>query len=103
MWVGAGPDGEWGATVGILWLGEGDGDVVARFEKVTVSGSDDEGIQIEAEKGEGQVHVTFRASTARDNRKAGLRITQENAGAPGTVRLIESIFDKVKLKHVETL
>ncbi len=61
------------------------GDVIVDMKRMNVTANDNDGIQIEAEDGDGQVHVDFRNGISTGNSDDGLNLSQENETNRGTV------------------
>ncbi len=89
--------------------GGGDGSpasIVLTADRVSVVDAgngkfDADGIRIEAEDGDGTVHVIFSNSVATGNEDDGLDLSQENTAEPGTLRLFGfSDVDSIELENV---
>ncbi|MGV6826688.1 MAG: hypothetical protein ACWA5Q_06905 [bacterium] len=100
--------------VGIVATGNGDegikvssandGNVNVDLRNVNVQNNGDDGIQIEAEDGDGQAHVRFFNSRAKNNKKNGLKVTQENTVDLGTLRARGLVdVDEQDLENVEEI
>ena len=63
------------------------GDVLVSLNSLYVVDNDNDGIQIEAEDGDGEVHVLFFNSVSMGNDDDGLNLSQEQTEPAGTLRL----------------
>jgi hypothetical protein len=78
---------------------EDSGDLVASLNRVVVTDSDDDGVQIEQD-GDGRVAVTVTASFIGQNAKKDLKIEQSSEVDPGTLKLHGSRVEKIDLDNI---
>ncbi len=81
-----------------------EGNVIVVMRRMNATDNGNDGIQIEAEDGDGQVHVEFRDGTSRNNDGDGLDISQENTTDPGTFKFVGfADVDSVDLENVNEI
>lgn len=82
----------------------GSGNVQADLRNVSVVGSGNDGIEIENEDGDGQLHVSALNVVSLDNDGDGLQMAQENESVRGTLKIRgNSQIESLDLENVDEI